>query len=125
MKFNVYLRELRSRKFPDTGKLSKLLKIDRNIWRKIETGINPPPRKNLLNKFCLLINCKDYEKNQLYALARKWQPSELTNTMHHTITPTVELMKKIKPEEYRKWYDAAVQENTPDYEHKYWGIQLD
>ena len=41
--------------------------------------------------------------------------------MHHTITPAVKLMKKIKPEEYQKWYDAAVQENTPDYEHKYWG----
>ena len=121
MKFNDYVKELRSRKFPDTDKLSKLLKINRSIWRKIESGINPPPQKHILNKFCQLINCKDYEKNQLYALARKWKPSKLTNTMNHTITPTIGLMRQIRPEEYQKWHDAAIQENTPDYEHKYWG----
>ena len=121
MKFNVYLKQLRSQKFPDTNKLSKLLKINRSIWRKVESGINPPPQKHILNKFCLLINCKDYEKNQLYALARTWKPSKLTNTLTHTITPSIGMMKKLKLEQYQKWYNAALQENTPDYEHKYWG----
>jgi len=123
MKFSSYLKELRSRRFRDTEKISKLLKIDRSIWRKIERGINPPPRKSLLHKFCLLINCKTYEKNQLYTLARRWEPSQDTNTVHHTITPAIELMKNLKPDEYRRWYDAAIQENTPDYENKYWGIR--
>ena len=121
MKFNDYLKELRSRRFQDTNKITKLLKFDRKIWRKIETGITPPPQKSVLKKFCILANCKIYEQNQLFALARKWTPSPLTNTVHHIITPSIELMKHYKPEEYELWYEAAIQENTPDYQHKYWG----
>ena len=122
MKFNDYLKELRKRKFSDTDKITKLLKFERKIWRKIERGINPPPQKHILKRFCILANCKLYEQNQLFALAKKWEPSPLTNTMNHIITPSIELMKHCRPNEYDKWYDAALQENTPDYEHKYWGI---
>jgi len=120
MEFNEYLKELRSRRFKDTNKLSKLLKISRRIWQKIESGINPPPRKSLLVNFCQLVLCKEYEKNQLFALARKWKPSDKTNTSNHVITPTLELMKHMRLEEYRRWHDAAIEANTPDYPHKYW-----
>ena len=64
MEFHEYLKELRSKKFANTDKLSKLLKVSRNMWQKIESGINPPPRKSLLVDFCRLILCKEYEKNQ-------------------------------------------------------------
>ena len=125
MKFNDYLKELRARRFLDTDKITKLLKFERTIWRKIESGINPPPQKHILRKFCVLVNCRIYEQNQLFTLAKKWEPSPLTNTMNHIITPSIELMKHCRPNEYDKWYNAALQENTPDYKHKYWGIQLD
>jgi len=111
---------LRSKKFADTNKLSKLLKVSRNMWQKIESGINPPPRKSLLVDFCRIILCKEYEKNQLFALARRWKPSKKTNTTNHIITPAIELMKHYKPEEYQRWYEAAIEVNTPDYPHKYW-----
>ena len=120
MEFNEYLKELRSKKFADTDKLSKLLKVSRNMWQKIESGINPPPRRSLLVDFCRLILCKEYEKNQLFALARRWKPSKKTNTSNHIITPAIELMKHYKPEEYQRWYEAAIEVNTPDYPHKYW-----
>ena len=120
MEFHEYLKELRSRRFKDTDKLSKLLKISRQMWQKIESGINPPPRRSLLVNFCQLVLCKEYEKNQLFALARKWKPSNKTNTSSHVITPALELMKHMRPEEYRRWHDAAIEVNTPDYQHKYW-----
>ena len=122
MKFNDYLKELRASRFPDTDKITKLLKFERSIWRKIESGINPPPQRHVLKKFCVLVNCKMYEQTQLFALARRWEPSPLTNTMNHSIAPSVDLIKQHKPEEYRRWVEAAIQENTPDYQHKYWGI---
>ena len=114
MEFNEYLKELRSKKFADTNKLSKLLKVSRNMWQKIESGINPPPRRSLLVDFCRLILCKEYEKNQLFALARRWRPSKKTNTSNHIITPAIELMMHYKPEEYQRWYEAAIEVNTPD-----------
>ena len=122
MKFNDYLKELRASRFPDTDKITKLLKFERSIWRKIESGINPPPQRHVLKKFCVLVNCKMYEQTQLFALARRWEPSPLTNTMNHSIAPSVDLITQHKPEEYKRWVEAAIQENTPDYQHKYWGI---
>ena len=120
MEFHEYLKELRSKKFADTSKISKLLKVSRNMWQKIESGINPPPRKSLLVDFCRIVLCKEYEKNQLFALAKKWKPSNKTHTPKQVITPALELMKQMKPEEYKRWYDAAIAENTPDYNNKYW-----
>ena len=120
MEFHEYLKELRSKKFADTSKISKLLKVSRNMWQKIESGINPPPRKSLLVDFCRIVLCKEYEKNQLFALAKKWKPSNKTHTPKHVITPALELMKQMKPEEYKRWYDAAIAENPPDYNNKYW-----
>ena len=62
MEFHEYLKELRSKKFADTNKLSKLLKVSRNMWQKIESGINPPPRRSLLVDFCRLFSVKNMKK---------------------------------------------------------------
>lgn len=110
-KFHLYVAELRSRKFKNITKLAKILGIEYEVWRKIERGINPPPKKSILNKFCLVVHAKEYEKNQLFALARNWEPSPDTNTLNHNL--------------YHKgldvdWTEAIRKENTPDYPHKYW-----
>ena len=88
MEFNEYLKELRSKKFADTNKLSKLLKVSRNMWQKIESGINPPPRKSLLVDFCRLILCKEYEKNQLSNEIDKLNESiiKLTDKIYSKLT---------------------------------------
>ena len=52
--FHTYLKELRVRKFDNITKLARLLKVDYQMWRKIERGINPPPKKSLLRRFCIL-----------------------------------------------------------------------
>ena len=88
-----------------------MLGVTKDMWRKIERGINPPPKKPILRKFCLLAGTLSYEENQLYALARIWEPHEDTNTGNHQL-----LDKNPNP----KWAEALVQENTPDYENKYW-----
>tara|TARA_R110002020_G_scaffold398277_1_gene608353 strand:+ start:296 stop:658 length:363 start_codon:yes stop_codon:yes gene_type:complete len=120
MKFNEYLTELRKRKFDTSKKICLLLKVEQSMWRKIEKGINPPPRKTLLQKFSYLANIKKYEENQLYALARRWEPSLDTNKPAAIITPSIEMMKKLKPQEYNRWFEAAIEANTPDYKNKYW-----
>ena len=112
MKFHLYITELRKKRFNSITKLSKLLNIDYQVWRKIERGINPPPRKILLSKFCNLVLTKEYEKSQLFELARRWEPHPHTNTTKHNL--------------YHEgletsWVQAVIKENTPDYEHKYWG----
>ncbi len=122
MKFNDYLKELRSRRFPDTNKITKLLKFREESLEKNREWNQSATTKACTKKFCILVNCKIYEQNQLFALAKKWKPSPLTNTMNNILTPSVELMKHYKPDEYKLWYEAAIQENTPDYQHKYWGI---
>ena len=81
-------------------------------WRKIERGINPPPQRSVLKKFCVLAATLSYEQAQLFALARQWKPHIDTNSGHHNL-----LDENSSPE----WIDAMTQENTPDYEHKYWG----
>ena len=55
MKFYLYLRELRQRKFKDTRKLCLMLGVSKDMWRKLERGINPPPRRSVLRKFCILV----------------------------------------------------------------------
>jgi len=104
MKFHEYLVELRKRKYQNITKLAKQLKIDYQMWRKIERGINPPPRRSLLTK--------EYEKNQLFALARRWEPHPNTNTTKHNL-----YHEGLNPQ----WVEAVIKENTPDYPHKYWG----
>ena len=123
MEFHTYLKSLRLRRFSDTNKISKLLKISRNMWRKVEKGINPPPRKSVLIEFCRFVLCRDYEKNQLFALARRWKPSPKAHTLDTLLSPSAEMMRLMKPQEYRKWEDAALEANTPDYPHKYWGTR--
>ena len=89
--FHTYLKELRLRKFD-------------NIT-------NPPPKKSLLRRFCILAAVRQYEQNQLYALARRWEPHPNTHTTKHNL--------------YHEgldvsWVQAVIKENTPDYPHKYW-----
>ena len=112
MKFNEYVKQQRLKYFKDLAKFSKILGVEKVMWRKVERGINPPPRKTLLKKFALLTNMLTYEEAQMYELARRWTPSEDTNTGNHILLS-----------EYSKadWRDALIKENTPDYEHKFWG----
>tara|TARA_Y100000593_G_C4272526_1_gene318150 strand:+ start:756 stop:1010 length:255 start_codon:yes stop_codon:yes gene_type:complete len=81
------------------------------MWRKLERGINPPPKKSLLVNFCNLIGVKDYEKNQLFALARRWTPHPDAHSAHHNL-----YHDGLGPD----WVKAIVKENTPDYPHRYW-----
>jgi hypothetical protein len=110
--FHTYLTELRQRHFSSLSKLAKILGIEYQVWRKVERGINPPPKRFILEKFCNLVHARHYEKNQLYALARRWKPHPDTGSLNHGL--------------YHKglgsdWAEAIMRENTPDYEHKYWG----
>ena len=109
--FNTYIKELRSKKFKQIPKLAAILKIKYEMWRKIERGINPPPKRSLLNHFCSIINVMEYEKSQLYALAKKWEPHQDSNTSKHNLWS--ERMG-------RDWTEAILKENTPDYPNKYW-----
>tara|TARA_B100000519_G_scaffold103510_1_gene89723 strand:- start:3464 stop:3811 length:348 start_codon:yes stop_codon:yes gene_type:complete len=111
MKFNDYLVELRKRKYQNGAKLAKILGVEHRFWRKIERGINPPPKRSLLDYFCRIVNVMEYEKNQLYALARRWEPHQDSNTPKHI------LWTKETPS---SWTEAMLKENTPDYPNKYW-----
>ena len=111
MKFHLYLKEIRQRRFKNTQKMCLMLGVSKDMWRKLERGINPPPRRSILRKFCILVRALSYEENQLYTLARKWKPHEDTNTSNHNL---------VNKESTSEWVDAIIQENHPDYEHKYW-----
>ena len=75
MKFNEYIKQLRMKHFKDLEKFCKILGVEKTMWRKIERGINPPPRKTLLKKFANLTHMFSYEESQMYELARRWEPS--------------------------------------------------
>ena len=62
MKFNEYVKQQRLKYFKDLGKFSKILGVEKVMWRKVERGINPPPRKTLLRKFAILTNMFTYEE---------------------------------------------------------------
>ena len=112
MKFNEYVKQQRLKYFRDLDKFSKILGVEKVMWRKIERGINPPPRRSLLRRFALLTNMLTYEESQMYELARRWEPSPDTNTNNHIL-----LSETSKIE----WRSELIKENTPDYEHKFWG----
>lgn len=112
MVFNEYLKHLRIKHFKDTKKMCVILGVSKGVWRKIERGINPPPKRSVLSKFCVLVAAVSYEQAQLFALARQWEPHVDTNSGKHTL---------LDKDSSSKWVEALVQENTPDYEHKYWG----
>ncbi len=109
--FHIYLSNLRKKRYKDLLKFCRILGVDRNMWRKIERGINPPPKKLLLKKFCNLVHALAYEETQLYELAKRWEPHRDTNTTNHLL---------LHENSNAKWKQAIIQENTPDYEHKYW-----
>ena len=88
-----------------------MLGVQKDMWRKLERGVNPPPRRSLLRKFCILVNVLSYEENQLYALARRWEPHKDTNTANHNLIDA-----STKPE----WQQVLIEQNRPDYDHKYW-----
>ena len=54
MKFNIYIKEYRLKYFKNLDKFAKILGVEKSMWRKLERGINPPPRKTLLKKFANL-----------------------------------------------------------------------
>ena len=112
MRFHIYLKQLRMKHFKDTKKMCLMLGVTKDMWRKVERGINPPPRRSVLRKFCILTAALSYEEAQLFALARQWSPHADTNSGSHAL-----LDKDSSPE----WIEAMTQENTPDYKHKYWG----
>ena len=112
MKFHLYLKQLRIKRFKDTKKMCIMLGVSKDIWRKIERGINPPPKVSVLRKFCVLVAALSYEQAQLFALARQWSPHTDTNSGHHSL---------LDQNSNSEWIDAMTQENTPDYEYKYWG----
>lgn len=112
MRFNDYLKQLRTARFKDTTKMCIMLGVSKEVWRKIERGINPPPRKSVLKKFCLLTFALGYEQAQLFELARRWEPHIDTHTVNHSL---------LDKDSSSEWVEAIAQENTPDYEHKYWG----
>ena len=112
MDFHQYLKQLRIKRFKDTKKMCVILGISKDVWRKIERGINTPPQKTVLRKFCVLVSAISYEQAQLLALARQWKPHADTNSGHHSL---------LDQNSNSEWIDAMTQENTPDYEHKYWG----
>ncbi|HIL26337.1 MAG TPA: hypothetical protein EYG21_02935 [Nitrospinaceae bacterium] len=112
MKFHEYLKQLRIKQFKDTKKMCIMLGITKETWRKIERGINPPPRQSILKKFCILVAALSYEQAQLFSLARRWEPHADTYSGNHTL---------LNKDSNSEWTTAITQENTPDYEHKYWG----
>ena len=112
MKFHEYLKQLRRQRFKDTKKMCIILGVPKDTWRKIERGINPPPKISVLRKFCVLVAALSYEQAQLFALARRWTPHTDTNSGQHTL---------LNKDSNSEWTTAMMQENTPDYEHKYWG----
>lgn len=111
MKFNIYIKEYRLKYFQSLDKFVKILGVEKAMWRKIERGINPPPRRTVLKKFASLTRMLGYEEAQMYQLAKRWTPSEDTNTANHILLS-----------EYSKaeWRETLIKENAPDYEHKYW-----
>ena len=112
MRFHIYLKHLRIKRFKNTKEMCIILGVAKDVWRKIERGINPPPQRSVLKKFCVLVAALSYEQAQLFALARQWAPHADTNSMNHNL-----LDKNSNSE----WIEAITQENMPDYEHKYWG----
>ncbi len=111
MKFNEYVKEYRLKYFKNLEKFSKIIGVTKTMWRKIERGINPPPRRSILVKFCQIVHVKEYEKNQLFALAKKWEPHPDTNTLRHNL-----FHKGLGAD----WSEAIRKENIPDYNHIYW-----
>ena len=112
MVFNEYLKELRAKRFKDTKKMCIMRGVSKDVWRKIERGINPPPKQSALRKFCVLVAALSYEQAQLFALARQWKPHTDSNSGHHNL---------LDENSSSEWIEAMTEENKPDYEHKYWG----
>ena len=46
MKFNEYVKEYRLKYFKNLEKFAKIIGVTKTMWRKIERGINPPPKKD-------------------------------------------------------------------------------
>ena len=112
MRFHIYLKQLRIKRFKDTKKMCTMLGVAKDMWRKIERGINPPPQRSVLSKFCVLTAALSYEQAQLFALARQWEPHTDTNSGNHNL---------LDENSNSEWTEAMIEENKPDYEHKYWG----
>ena len=77
MKFSSYVRQFRLKYFKNSFKFSKILGVEQSMWRKIERGINPPPRRTLLKRFANLTHMMQYEEAQMYELAKRWEPLKI------------------------------------------------
>ena len=85
MKFNEYIKQQRIKYFKNLEKFCKIIGVEKSMWRKIERGINPPPKKTLLKKFANLTHMLGYEEAQKYQLAKRWIATEATNTGNHIL----------------------------------------
>ena len=47
MKFNEYVKQYRLKYFKNLDKFSKILGVEKSMWRKIERGINHPHKRTL------------------------------------------------------------------------------
>jgi len=124
IEFHKYLKELRVRHTSNTRKLSIILKVKHTAWSKIERGINPPPKKNILKMFARVVQARSYEEVELFALAKRWKPSPNTNRPHELLVPPAEAIPILGEREYNRRMEAAYEANKPDYEHKHYKAVL-
>ncbi len=96
-----------------------ILKIPHATWSKIERGINPPPKLSVLKHFSLIVGAKKYEETEMVALAKRWKPSPQTNCPHELLLPPAESIALLGECEYNRRVEAALEANTPDYEHRH------
>ena len=54
MKFNEYVKQQRIKYFKNLEKFCKIIGVEKSMWRMIERGINPPPKRTLLKKYAHL-----------------------------------------------------------------------
>ena len=124
IEFHKYLKDLRVRHTSNTRKLSIILKVKHTAWSKIERGINPPPKPNVLKLFSRVVQARSYEEVELFALAKRWKPSKNTNRPHELLVPPAEAIPILGEREYNRRMEAAYEANQPDYEHKHYKVML-
>ena len=120
LEFHKYLKDMRVRYTSNTRKLCVILKLPHTAWSKIERGINPPPKPTILKLFSRVVQCKNYEEVELFALAKRWKPSPNTNRPHELLVPSAEVISVLGEREYNRRMEASYEANKPDYQHKHY-----
>ena len=124
LEFHKYLKDMRVRYTSNTRKLCVILKLPHTAWSKIERGINPPPKPTILKLFSRVVQCKNYEEVELFALAKRWKPSPNTNRPHELLVPPAEVISILGEREYNRRMEASYEANKPDYQHKHYKLRL-